>query len=199
MLNNRNLSELDDQQLVAEYLRGNQAAFEFLVQRHLSPIYNFVFKYVHTVSDAEDVTQEAFVKIWKNLKKFDKNKKFKTWAFTIAKNTALDLLRRKGLVPFSQLDSAGSVSGSEIDYDFAASLVSRAPLPEARVEQIERLEMIGHAVARLPEKQQQVVDLYYKQGFNFREISEILKESINTVKTRHRRAMLFLKRHLEDE
>jgi len=187
------LNNLNDEQLISKYLSGDQSAFEFLIQRYLNQIYNFVFKYVHTAAEAEDVTQEAFLKIWKNLKRFDLQRKFKTWAFTIAKNTALDHLKKKGLVAFSELSFEDGAENS-----FEASLVSSAPLPENAFEKIEQIAMVGHAVAKLTPTQKEVLDLYYKKGLNFREISEFLKQSINTVKTRHRRALIFLKKHLEN-
>ena len=188
-----NQQNLSDEQLVAKHIHGDKQAFDLLVQKHLSPIYNFVFKYVHTTAAAEDVTQEAFIKIWKNINKFDPKYKFKTWAFTIAKNTALDHLKKRGLVPFSRLDDP------EQDYTFESTLLSRELLPEAAFENIEQMALVGHALAKLPENQKKVLSLYYQQGFNFREIAAALKESINTIKTRHRRAVIFLKKHFEQE
>jgi len=170
-----------DEQLVKDYLNGNQLALEQLIQRHLSGIYNFVFKYVHTIAESEDVTQEAFIKIWKNLNKFNRQYKFKTWAYTIAKNTALDHLKQKGVVPLSEIMD---------------ELVSPLPLPEKIMGQIQDVQMINHAVGRLPLKYREVVNLYYRDELNFREIAELLKESINTVKTRHRRALMHLKQML---
>jgi RNA polymerase sigma-70 factor (ECF subfamily) len=177
-----------DEQLVAVYLKSkDEQALETLVQRYLSQIYNFVFKYVHTVSDAEDVTQESFVKIWHNLDKFDPHKKFKTWTFTIAKNTALDLLKRKGLVPLAAMPE-------EAETSLMQSLISHEPLPEAALEKIEDFQTISHAVKQLPDKYQKILSLYYDKELNFREISELLKESLNTVKTWHRRAVIRLKK-----
>src|SRR5258708_18528094 len=97
--NLQQLSQLEGQQLVAEHIAGNKQAFEILVSRHLNGVYNFVYKYAHDLDQAEDITQESFVKAWKNLKKFNSKYKFKTWLFTIAKNTALDALKKKGFVP----------------------------------------------------------------------------------------------------
>ncbi len=177
-----------DIQLLDKYFEGDEAAFTFLVGRYIDPIYNFVFKYVHTTAEADDVTQEAFVKIWKNIKKYDRNYKFKTWAFTIAKNTALDHLRKKSLIPFSDFQNAEGI--------FDHSLLTRELISDNAIEKIEDMQMIARAVKSLPEKYKEVVSLYYDKELNFREISEFLKQSINTVKTRHRRAISYLKRQL---
>lgn len=84
-----------DEQLIKNYLKGDDNSLEILIRRYLKPIYFFVYGYTKDEQKAEDIAQEVFVKIWKNLKKFDKNKNFKTWIFTIAKNTALDYLKKK--------------------------------------------------------------------------------------------------------
>jgi len=176
---------ITDEQLVANYIKGDESALEELIARHLNPMYNFVFKYVHIEAVAEDVTQEAFVKIWKNIRKFDQKKKFKTWAYTIAKNTALDHLRQKGMIAFSELENT----------EFA----SRNPLPEESMDKLADMQVMGHAVSKLPTKYRQVVNLYYNDELNFREIAELLSESINTIKTRHRRALIYLKQRLSDK
>jgi len=187
-----NLSVLTDEQLVQAYLAGEPAAFDVLVRRNLNQVFNFVFKYVHTQTEAEDVAQESFLKIWKNLKKFNPKYKFKTWALTIAKNTALDRLKKKGLVPFTQMDD---VAGGQ----FAETLTSSQPLAEELLGRLDDIAMIGHALAKLPDSQREILDLYYEQGFNFREISELLKQSANTIKTRHRRAILALRKYFKEK
>lgn len=181
-----------DEQLVKSYLKGDQKALEILIQRYLNPLYNFVFKYVHTIPEAEDVTQEAFVKIWRNAKKFDKKFKFKTWAYTIAKNTALDALKKKSLIPFAELDDPQKPE------TFGDALVSREPLPEQVLMQIEDAQLLGHTTSLLPEKYGEIISLRYSQGLNFREIASLLKLSINTVKTRHRRALVHLKKLIKE-
>ncbi len=178
--------EQTDENLATAYIKGDQNAFEILVQRHLNGVYNFIYKYVHTASEAEDVSQDAFVKAWKNMKKFDQKYKFKTWLYTIAKNTALDSLRRKGSVPFAALESSS-------EQNYVESLVDYKPLPDEAMLKLEDAEMLHHAAAKLSSKYKLVLNLYYGSGLNFREISEKLGESLNTIKTRHRRALKYLK------
>ncbi|MFA6919366.1 MAG: sigma-70 family RNA polymerase sigma factor, partial [Patescibacteria group bacterium] len=95
------MSEYLDEQLVQQYLSGDEKSLEVLIQKYLKPIYNFVYRYVGDMANAEDLTQEVFVKVWKNIKKFDRKKSFKTWIFCIAKNTAFDYLRKKKSIPLS--------------------------------------------------------------------------------------------------
>ena len=181
-----------DEQLVKSYLKGQEACLEMLLQRHMPGLFNFVFKYTHNQSEAEDVTQEAFVKIWKNLKKFNPKYKFKTWAYTIAKNTALDSLKKKGFTALTNDDKTEDVALSK-------ALVSPDPLPEQLMMSIDDAGMVNRAMQKLPPKYRQVIDLYYHGQFNFREIAGMLKESINTIKTRHRRAVIHLKKEISEK
>lgn len=182
------MENFSDEQLVKSYLAGNDAAMDILVLRHMAGIYNFVFKYVHDRSTAEDVTQDAFLKIWKNIKKFKSQYKFKTWAYTIAKNTALDQLKRKGFVAIA------NEQGEPEDLALSKALVSEDPLPEELMMKLDDAALVSRSLAKLPGKYREILDLYYLKQLNFREISELLRQSINTIKTRHRRAVMQLKK-----
>jgi len=182
-----------DEQLVKIYLKnGGEQALEILIKRYLNPLYNFAFKYTHSQAAAEDVAQEAMVKIWRNIKKFNHKYKFKTWAYTVTKNTALDYLKKKNLSPVA--DNQTSEDNSLMD-----NLISREILPQEAMEQIDDINMVSLGIAKLPNKYQQVLSLYYNNQLNFREIAELLKESIDTIKTRHRRAVIYLKKELLDK
>lgn len=89
-----------DEQLVVSYLKGDEKALEILIKRYLKLIYSFAFRFVSNSQEAEDIAQEVFIKMWRNLKKFDKNKKFKSWIFSIAKNTCLDTMKKKKIIRF---------------------------------------------------------------------------------------------------
>jgi len=90
-----------DEKLVQNYIEGQEKALEALVDRYLRPLYNFVFQLVRDENVTQDIVQEVFVKVWKNASSFDANKKFSTWIFAIAKNTAFDYLKKKKTLPFS--------------------------------------------------------------------------------------------------
>jgi len=80
-----------DQQLIESYFDGDEAALAVLVNRYLKPVYNFAFRLTGNQADAEDVSQETFLKAWKNIKKFRADENFKAWILKIARNTAYDL------------------------------------------------------------------------------------------------------------
>lgn len=116
--------EASDEKLIEQYLKGDEKSLEILINRHLKPVYIFVYRLVGSQSEAEDVTQVVFVKIWKNIKKFDTKKSFKTWMYRITHNTAIDYLRKKKAVPFSAFEN------EEGENPVLDSLVDLAPLPD---------------------------------------------------------------------
>ncbi len=87
------MNTFTDEQLAAKYLKKHEEqALEDLIKRYLPIIYGYVRNYTGSEDNASDITQEVFVKVWKNIRKFNQSKSFKTWIFTIAKRTAIDWL-----------------------------------------------------------------------------------------------------------
>jgi len=168
----------DDSQLVSQYFKGDEKSLEILIKKYLKPIYGFVYKYTGNIQEAEDLTQEVFVKMWRHLKKYNKNKSFKTWLFSIAKNTCIDWLRKKKTIPISELKERG-----KNDNFF---------------EQVSISQLLQSATNNLLPKYQTVLSLYYNDNLNFREIAEKLNEPLDTIKSRHRRALIILKKHLNE-
>ncbi len=141
---------------------------------------------------AEDITQETFLKVWRNIKKIDKEKNFKSWIYTIAKNTALDAIKKKKAVPFSQFEYQDGKNA------LTEKLVDPNLLPIKLSQSRESQTYFLAAIKNLSEKYRLVLSYYYYQGLNFREIAETLKESINTIKSRHRRGLQMLKKSMDD-
>jgi RNA polymerase sigma-70 factor (ECF subfamily) len=131
------------------------------------------------------------VKVWRNLKKFDQQKSFKTWIFSIAKNTALDFLKKKKAIPFSEFENE---EGENI---ITETLVDPSPLPQELLEKADMAQMLNVAIEKLSPKYRMVLFLRYNDHFTFREIAEIFGESLNTIKSRHQRAILILRKMLK--
>ena len=178
------LEQSTDNNLIYEYFKGDEKSLEILVARYLKVIYSFSYKNVGNEAEAEDITQEVFVKVWKNLKKFDQKKDFKPWIFQIAKNTAIDYLRKRKTVPFSNFENE---SGQNLLTD---NLVEKSP---NLVETISDKRTMETILNNLDEKEQKIINLRHKEGFSFNQIAEFLKEPINTVKSRYRRIMIYIK------
>ncbi len=177
-----------DNQLIKKSIRGDQAAFAELLNRHLTPVYKFAYQYVHNGADAEDIAQEAFVRAWKHLKSFDQSKNFKTWIFTIAKNAALDLIKKKKPMIFSML----AEEEGELDA-LLAPFVGHPESPEIVFDKKLQRSEFQAALAKLPTAYQEVLKLRYDDHLKFREIAEALGEPIDTIKSRHRRGVALLK------
>jgi len=178
---------MKDEILVKRYLAGDEKALEIILSRYLKPIYGFIYRYVGSGQDAEDVTQEVFIKAWRNLKKFDQQKSFKTWIFSIAKNTVLDFLKKKKTIPFSEFENEeGENMINEI-------IADPSPLPQELLEKADMAQVLNAAIEKLSLQYRIVLFLRYNDHLNFREIAESLGEPLNTIKSRHRRALVMLK------
>lgn len=172
--------EENDERLITNYLKGDEKSLEVLIKKYLKSIYSFVYRYIGEADEAEDITQEVFVKVWRNIKKFDKQKIFKTWIFSIAKNASIDFLRKKKTIPFSNFENE---KGENLFINTLADLTPFSP----------KLSLAS-ILEKIPSKYRMVLFLRYNDHFTFREIAETLGESINTIKSRHRRGALLLKK-----
>jgi RNA polymerase sigma-70 factor (ECF subfamily) len=132
-----------DQQLVINYLEGDEKSLEILFCRYLKPIYNFTYRYVGDKQNAEDITQEAFVKVWRNIKKFDQSKSFKTWLFFIAKNSCIDFLKKKKTIPFSEFETE---DGGNLIID---TLADSSPLPQEMLDRAGMAQILDSAMKKL--------------------------------------------------
>jgi RNA polymerase sigma-70 factor (ECF subfamily) len=179
------MEEKSDQQLIKEFLKGNEDSLRELFGRHLSSVYSFISHLSSRQADADDVVQEAFVKVWKNLKRYDPSKPFRTWLFTIAKNTLLDHVKKQKQFVFSldDKDSDGQPWNEPLD---------EKPLPDEVLSNDESEKKIFELVDELVPAQKAVILLHVTEGMTFKEIGEILDTPMETVKTRYRRGVRIL-------
>jgi len=183
-----------DEQLIKLAVKKDKNALETLVARYLKAVYGFTYQYARNREDAEDITQEIFIKVWKNLNKFKDNKKFRPWLYEIAKNTSLDFLKKKNPIQFSYLDSAAGDNSEKLDNIIKNTVAA----PVVMIEQSFLINKLSLAIKILSPKYAEIISLYHKQELNFREIAEINGESINTVKSRYRRALLLVKKIISE-
>ena len=182
-----------DEALAVRARKGDEAAFEALVARYLSEVYGFSRHYAGTEEKAADIAQETFIKVWRHLKDFDPERKFRSWLFTIAKHTALDWLRKKEAIPFSFFES-----GKAGDYAFEVAEEQHDTIEDV----IDRNTLAHEArllLEQLPEHHRKIVSLHHDDELTFHEIATLLKEPLNTVKSRYRRAIIFLKKNFSED
>lgn len=184
---------MSDEKLVGLYLSGNEKALEILVGRYFKRVYNFTVRYIGNAKEAEDLTQEVFLKAWRGLKKFDQKRSFRAWLWQIVRNVCVDYLRRKKMLVFSALENGE---------DGERFLDNIADAGESIIDKIDRKELarqIQKHLAELSEQSREVILLRYGQQMSFKEIADLLGEPIDTVKSRSRRALIALKKIITED
>ena len=186
-------SEIDEE-IIALYKSGIGDAFKSLIDRYSSPLYNFT---VHLIgkNNAPDIVQETFIKVWKNLHKFDSTKaSFKTWIFTIAKNTATDFLRKKKNLLFSDLEE--KENNNEENNSFSENIPDEKLLPDGVLQKLQDSELLNKILGKLPVNYKTILVLHYQEDMTFDEIGKVLNKPLNTVKSQYRRAIISLRKML---
>ena len=181
--------EKTDDELIEEYLAGNQEAFSVIIKRHTPSVYGFVRKHMRTSTDAEDVTQETFIKAWKKIDTYRIGENFKTWLFSVARNTAIDMLRKRRQTVFSDIETE-EISLSEIVPD-------SEPLADELFAKGQDTEFLNRCLEKLTPEARDILLLHYTNDFTFDQIGKILGKPLNTVKSIHRRALLNLRKIIE--
>lgn len=171
---------------------GSGKTLEKLIGEYTSPLFGFVFQLVHDRQTAEDIVQETWIKVWKHRHSFDQKKSFKTWIFTIAKNTAFDFLKKKKSIPFSSFENEDGVNTLDVSDE-------NIPLPDVIFSEKESRENILSALEGIPLLYRTLLLLAYRDDFSLREIASILDEPYNTIKSRHQRAIKLLRKAIISE
>jgi RNA polymerase sigma-70 factor (ECF subfamily) len=170
--------------LLARVAAGDERAFLRLCDLFAGPVLGEALRHLSDRAAAEDVTQEVFLRIWRNAHRFDAERgRAEAWIGTIARNAARDALRRKGSIPVDEL----------------AEAVDPAPDPVDEVADASQALQLQAAVASLAPSSREVIELAYWQGLSQVEIAERLGLPLGTVKTRTRRGLALLADVLEGE
>jgi RNA polymerase sigma-70 factor (ECF subfamily) len=177
-----------DHELLARYHQGDAGAMDLLVDRHAGTVYAFVYRFLPDPSQAEDLTQEVWLKVIRYVGGFEGRARFTTWLFRVARNVCLDHLRsqkRRARVPREDGDP------------FALDEIQAkgAPPPE-HASNRELAAQVAEAVAHLPDNQREVFVLREEAQLTFREIALALDLPRDTVKSRMRYALGHIRRFL---
>lgn len=184
----------DDEALVGAALSGSARAWEQLVRRYESRIYNHGLRLMGNPTDAMDLMQEVFLGIYRNLHRFRGDAKFSSWIFRIAHNKAVDMSRRK------RLFTNQAVPGSEGEEDFFdAQSGPDSAEPDKRLSELETNRQVMAMLGKLPLEQRLVVELKIYQSLTFDEIAVLQEISVNTAKTRFYSALRKLRTDMEED
>lgn len=183
---------LNDQQLIARYLEGDERAFETLLNRHQQKIYTSIYLFVKDQSLAEDIFQEVFIKIIDTLRKgkYNHEGKFLQWAMRIAYNMCVDYFRRTKRRP--------QVSPTET-FDIFDILQVTDDNAEQHIIRSQTHDKLRHLVDMLPPEQREVVILRHYADMSFKEIAKLTRVSINTALGRMRYALINIRKMVEEK
>lgn len=193
------MSEPGTEQLDASDMQrlvdGHDAALNSLMERHGERLFHYLIRQLRSEDDAEDVAQEAFVRVYQHRAKFDAGQKFSTWLYTIATNLARDRLKWRSRHPQVSLDQPVG-DGDSVMGD---ALPDSNPLPDVVLVSNERADAVRDAIAALPEDLRTALILSEYQLLANAEIANVLRCSVKAVESRIYRAKQRLRERLEVE
>lgn len=181
--------------LMLRFRTGDVRAFEILLQRHRHSIYEFVLRSVgpHNTAQAEDLTQETFLRVVKQASTYEQRAKFTTWLFTLARNLCIDASRRQKHRKAQSLDATDEEGHSLLDRTASSGLaVDRQAIGQQLKERLEA------AISELPDDQREVFLMRESADLSFKEIADVIGVSENTVKSRMRYALEKLRASLDE-
>jgi len=182
-----------EKQLIEKSKQGNTRAFEQLIKKHESKIYNLLLGMSGNKASAEDLFQETFLRAWRKIKTFKGNSDFSTWLYRIAFNNVLMKRRNKKKIHTISIDAPVVIYDKETNRDFADDW-SKSPVATSENEELKN--RISKAIKSLPEKYKKVLILRDIEGMRNEEVKKILNISLASVKSRLHRARLYLRNNL---
>lgn len=181
--------------LIEQSRKGNVDAFEELIRDYKKSAYNIALRVLRNKEDAEDISQEALIKVFKNIQFFNMQSTFKVWMYRIVVNTCLDFKRKKTVDTFSIDEKIDLDNGDEV----FRQIEDKSNDPDSLVDKNYDSQMVNEAVNNLEDDFKTIIILRDIQGFSYSEISEVLSCNIGTVKSRLFRARKSLKEIIEKE
>jgi len=185
----------DERELIQRCKDGDIGAFNELVTLFEKRVFNFAYRISGNYDDANDVAQEAFIRVFNSLHSFRGDSNFSTWVYRIVKNVYLDERKKSKSHRLTSLDDYIELEENPV----AKQVEDRGPSPEQIVEQNELARVLQEAICKLPDYQRVIVTLYHMQHKSYDEIADILGLPIGTVKSRLNRARLALAEILQEE
>ena len=171
-----------DEADVARARAGDTAAFAALVRRHQDRVFGFILRMLDARDEAMELTQDVFVKAWQALPGWRPEARFSTWLLQIARNAALDQLRRRRLIQFAPLDDGMDVADT-------------APGPEARYASRQRQALLENALQQIAAEHREILLLREVEDLSYGELAAVLGIAEGTVKSRLARARAALLQH----
>jgi len=170
----------EEKELIERAIKGEESACQKILNLYQGRIFSYVLRLVKNYDDTEEITFDTFIKCFRAFKAYDQSKPFSTWLFTIAHNSVIDFFR-KNKIEYEYLDERYSTGEDFIE----------------KFEKEKKLKAIEIALSQLVAVDREIVILFHKEELSYQEISEVLKLSVSTIKTRLHRARKKLRKLLE--
>lgn len=183
----------NETELIELLKQGDEGAFKAIVEQWQDMVYNTILGIVQNETEAEDLAQDVFIKVFEKISGFKGDSKFSTWLYRIATTTALDHLRskkRKKRFGFLQSLSGGGTDEKEQVPDFHH--------PGVSLDNKERAAVLFKAIEALPENQKTAYTLHKLEGLSYRDVSEVLNTTVSAVESLMSRANQNLRKQLEE-
>lgn len=177
-----------------ELQAGGNLALDIIIERWEAPIKSFIYRFTQDTEWVEELSQETFVKVYMNASRYDLNRKFAPWIYTIASNLCRNLIRWKSRRPIIAQSLEETFDHPEKDQSVLED--SNSQTPSEVIIREEGCSQIRDSIAELPDHLRAAIILYYYQGMTYGEIAEVLNCSIRGVETRLYRARKMLKQKI---
>ena len=180
-------SQATDNELAKRVCMGETQLFRLLIERHQRHIFNLCYRMLRQFEEADDATQDTFLKAYRSLKQFRGDARLKTWLCRIARNECLNRLRHENMASLDQ----------QVTTDHSFQIVDLTPSPLELIEQQETQSIVHEAINTLPHQYRLVITLFHLNGLSYEEISQVMEIPMGTVKTHIFRARELLKSKLQ--
>lgn len=184
---------VSDEELLKKVKNGDVDAFEEIIAKYEKKVFSLIYNMLKNDNDIEDIAQEVFVKVYRNIDEFRGNSSLYTWIYRITTNLCLDYIKKQKSVIY--IDEKIQTDDGEVDFQ----LPSEEKLQDELYEEKELKQKLEKSIAKLPDKQRVMIVLRDIKGLSYEEISEILEIKLGTVKSQINRARLKLKELLEKD
>jgi RNA polymerase sigma-70 factor (ECF subfamily) len=188
------MDNLSSEELMARIARGDEDAFEILVNRHQTSILNLIYQFIGDRTQAKDLAQEVFIRVWQAAKTYKPEAKFTTWIYRITANLCFNELksaRRKRWFSFNWSDEDG-------EHTLEETLSDNAPSAEEILLEKERSRQISDAIQSLPDNQRMALVLKRYDDLSYQEIAQIIGCSVSAVESLLVRAKRTLQKKLKN-
>lgn len=187
-----NMQNIQEKILIERCKNGDKVAFDTLVERYEKRVYNLAYRLSGNYDEANDISIDAFIRVFQALKMFRGDANFSTWLFRIVTNVYLDRRKRQSNKQHLSLEEYIELEENSV----ARQVEDPSPTPLETMEQKERTAILQNAIESLPDYQRVMVVLFHTEGLAYEEIASILSLPIGTVKSRLNRARLTLRNKL---